>query len=182
MYTSDPVVRIAIVEYDPRWPSLYEAERARLTAVLDRHILRIEHIGSTAVPGLAAKPLIDILVTVDRLGSSDAYVQPLRSLGYTYFPVLGGPDRYTFGRGVPHTHHVHIVEHGSGEHRRPLAFRDYLRSHPEVARQYATLKRGLAARFHDDRRAYNAAKTDFIRSIESRASGATGEHPADGDV
>lgn len=179
---SDPAVRIAVVEYDPRWPSLFDAERARLAAVLDRHVVNIEHIGSTAVPGLAAKPLVDILVTVARLGASDAYIEPLRSLGYTFFPVLGNSARYTFGKGLPHTHHVHIVEHGGDEHLRPIAFRDYLRSHREVARQYAALKRKLAARFHDNRRAYNAAKTDFIRSIEARALGTTGEDPAAGDV
>jgi GrpB-like predicted nucleotidyltransferase (UPF0157 family) len=178
----DPVVRIAIVEYDPRWPSLYEAERARLAAVLNLHVVSIEHIGSTAVPGLPAKSLIDILVTVDHLGSPDGYIQPLRSLGYTYFPVLGNSHRYSFGKGVPHTHHVHIVEHGGDEHRRPIVFRDYLRSHPEAARQYAVLKRELAVRFHGNRHAYNAAKTDFIRSIEARALRGTGEDRAASDV
>jgi len=88
---------------------------------------------------------------------------------YTAFPVLGNPERLAFGKGSPHTHHIHIVEQGGEEHLRPLAFRNYLRTHPEAARQYDALKRILAARFQHDRAAYNQAKTDFIRSIEAKA-------------
>lgn len=168
---SDPVVKIVIVEYDPRWPVLYEEERVRVAAVLGDVVERIDHIGSTSVPGLAAKPIIDILVTVARLGPPDAYIEQLGSLGYTFFPVLGNAARHAFGKGSPHTHHIHVVQHGGEEHVRPLAFRDYLRAHPEVARQYDGLKRALADRFHNDRRAYSEAKTDFIRSIEARARG-----------
>jgi GrpB-like predicted nucleotidyltransferase (UPF0157 family) len=168
---SEPVVRIVIVEYDPRWPAFYEEERARIAAALGDMLTSVEHIGSTAVPRLSAKPLIDILVTVDHLGSPDRYVEPLRGLGYTFFPVLGNAGRYAFGTGIPHTHHIHVVQHGSEEHLLPLAFRDYLRTHPAAARQYEALKRDLAARFHDDRQAYNAAKTAFIRAIEASARG-----------
>ena len=87
----------------------------------------------------------------------------------TYFPVLGNAARYSFGRGIPHTHHIHVVEHGGEGHVLPLAFRDYLRTHPEAVHQYETLKRQLADRFRDDRQAYNQAKTNFIRSIEMKA-------------
>ena len=166
---TEPNVRIEIVEYDPRWPALYEEERARVAAALGPMVERIEHIGSTSVPGLAAKPIIDLLVTVARLGPVDPYVEPLGSLGYTYFPILGNAARYTFGKGDPHTHHLHIVQHGGDEHLRPLAFRDYLSAHPDDARRYAALKRELAARFPGDRRAYLEGKTAFVRSIEARA-------------
>jgi len=166
---SEPVVSIEIVEYHPRWPVLYAEERACVVAQLGDMVESIEHIGSTSVPDLSAKPIIDILVTVARLGPVDPYIERLGSLGYTFFPVLGNADRYAFGQGSPHTHHIHIVEHGGEEHIRPLAFRDYLRMHPEAARQYETLKRQLAERFHGDRQAYNQAKTDFIRSITDLA-------------
>lgn len=166
---NDPIIIIEIVEYDPRWPDLYAEERARVEAVLDDLAESIEHIGSTSVPGLSAKPIIDILVTVAHLGPVDPYIERLGSLGYTYFPVLGNKARYSFGKGIPHTHHIHIVEHGGEEHILPLAFRDYLRTRPEAARQYETLKRQLADRFHSNRQAYNQAKTDFIRSIEMKA-------------
>lgn len=168
---SDPVVWIAIVAYDPGWPALYEEERQRIADVLGDMTESIEHIGSTSVPGLAAKPLIDILVSVAHLGRADRYVEPLGSLGYEYFPVLGGAERYAFGKGTPHTHHIHVVQHGGEEHVRPIAFRDYLRAHPEAAREYGELKRALAERFHHDRQAYNRAKTDFIRTIEASARG-----------
>lgn len=166
---SEPVVHIVIVQYDPRWPAIYEEERLRVAAVLGAAAERIEHIGSTAVPGLSAKPIIDILVAAARLGPPVAYIGPLQRLGYTYFPILGNAHRHTFGRGTPHTHHLHIVERGGEEHTRPLAFRDYLRAHPEAACQYESLKRNLADRFCNDRQSYNTAKSDFIRSIVARA-------------
>ena len=166
---TEPHVRIEIAGYDPRWPVQYEEERRHVAAALGAPIARIEHIGSTSVPGLSAKPIIDLLVTVAHLGPVDPYVDPLGSLGYTYFPILGNAERYTFGKGDPHTHHLHIVQHGGDEHLRPLVFRDYLRTHPDDARRYAALKRELAARFPGDRPAYLQGKTAFVRSIEARA-------------
>ena len=166
---TEPNVRIEIVDYDPRWPALYEEERSHVAAALGAMVESFEHIGSTSVPGLSAKPIIDLLVTVALLGPADQYIEPLGSLGYTYFPILGNVERCTFGKGSPHTHHLHIVQHGGEEHRRPLAFRDYLRAHPADARRYDELKRELAARFHGDRRAYLKGKTDFVRSIEAKA-------------
>lgn len=168
---SDPVVKIEIVAYDPSWTILYEEERRRIAAALGDIAESIEHIGSTSVPGLPAKPLIDILVTVACLGRADRYVGPLGSLGYVYFPVLGNAERYAFGKGTPHTHHVHVVRHGGEEHVRPVAFRDYLRANPEAAQQYGELKRALAGRFRHDRQGYNRAKTDFVHAIEARARG-----------
>jgi GrpB-like predicted nucleotidyltransferase (UPF0157 family) len=166
---NDPIVKIEVVTYDPRWPDLYAEERERVEAVLGDLAESIEHIGSTSVPGLSAKPLIDILVTVAHFGPVDPYIERLGSLGYTYFPVLGDAARYSFGKGIPHTHHIHVVRHGGEGHVRLLAFRDYLRAHPQAAYQYETLKRQLADRFRDNRQAYNQAKTDFIQSIEMRA-------------
>lgn len=168
---SEPNVRIEIMDYDPHWPRLYEEERARVAAALGALAKSIEHIGSTSVPGLSAKPIIDLLVTVDRLGSADPYIEPLASLGYTFFLVMGNTERHAFGKGNPHTHHVHIVQHGGEEHMRPLIFRDYLRSHPEEARHYEAMKRALAVRFRHDRRAYSQGKTEFVRSIEAKARG-----------
>ncbi len=165
----EPNVRIVIVEYDPAWPMRYEEERARLAEALGPVAARIDHIGSTSVPGLPAKSIIDIQVTVERLGAVAPYIELLAPLGYTYYEVMGNAERYAFGKGAPHTHHLHIVERGGEEDIRPIAFRDYLRAHPETAWQYAALKRDLAARFADDRRAYNAGKTDFIRRIEAIA-------------
>lgn len=168
---SEPDVRIEIVAYDPAWPTTYEVERQRIAAALGELARDIAHIGSTSVPGLAAKPIIDILVSVARLEPVAVYATPLARLGYEYFAVLGNAERLSFGRGSPHTHHIHIVQQGSAEEWRPLAFRDYLRAHPAVAREYGELKRALAARFALNRRGYVSAKTAFIRAVEAKAQG-----------
>jgi hypothetical protein len=120
MPMSEPVVSIKIVEYHPRWPILYTEERARVVAQLGDMVESIEHIGSTSVPGLSAKPIIDILVTVARLGPADPYIERLGSLGYTFFPVLGNADRYAFGKGSPpHPPHPHRRARRGGTHTPP---------------------------------------------------------------
>jgi GrpB-like predicted nucleotidyltransferase (UPF0157 family) len=133
--------------------------------------MRVDHHGSTAVPGLAAKPIIDIQVSVGSLQPLAAVARRLEAAGYVHVP---GPDDavcpfFHRPRDWPHTHHVHVVEAGGAEERRTLAFRDYLRGHPETAREYAQLKRTLADRHGggDDqaREAYARAKSDFVAQI-----------------
>lgn len=172
--------RIEVVDYDPEWPALFEAESARLAAYFPPgSIRRIEHVGSTAVPGLAAKPIIDILVGVDDFGFVVESVAPaMERAGYDYFfrPELGddGP-RYPWfiGRdasGVRVSHiHVALVDDTPQWDR--VVFRDYLRGHRDAALEYAQLKRQLAARFSDDREAYTLAKTAFISDAVVRARG-----------
>src|SRR5262249_59184774 len=129
---------------DPHWPVLYAEEHARVMAVLgDLVVVSIEHIGSTSVPDLSAKPIIDLLLTVSSLGPADPFIEPLGNLGYTFFAALGNNERHMFARGRPHTHHLHIVQHLSDEHQRPLAFRNYLRSNADTAQTYVSLKRAL---------------------------------------
>lgn len=106
---------------------------------------------------------------IDKLGPADPYVAALDELSYTFYPLVSNPERYMFGRGHPHTHHLHIVERGGEESVRPIIFRDYLRTHPQTAHDYAALKRALAARFHDNRAAYTAGKTDFVLGVEAIA-------------
>src|SRR5262245_60227956 len=162
---------IEIVPYDPRWPHDFEIERRRIRAALDSLALRIDHNGSTAVPGLAAKPVIDIQISVASLQPLASFGAPLAGIGYvhiasaddTWCPFFHRP------RDWPHTHHVHVVEAGGEEERRTLAFRDYLRAHPPAAREYEALKRGLAAAHGGadatSREAYAIAKTAFIERI-----------------
>lgn len=165
---------IRIVPYDPGWPQRFEAERARLQQALGDVALRIEHNGSTAVPGLAAKPIIDIQISVARLEPMSAYAEGLRRAGYIH--VAHDDDAFApfFHRPAewPHTHHVHVVEAESTEERKTLAFRDYLRSHPSVAREYEALKRSLADRFGGadaaSREAYARAKSSFVDAIDVR--------------
>jgi GrpB-like predicted nucleotidyltransferase (UPF0157 family) len=159
---------VIIVEYNEKWPAIYERERQLITSMLGEALIGIEHVGSTSVPGLSAKPIIDLMLLVKRLEPGEFYAYPLKTLGYIYVEEAGSADRHFLKKGEQRTHHLHIVERGSYEHRRLVAFRDYLRVNPEVRKEYEALKKALALKFHDDRKAYTNAKTDFIRSIEAR--------------
>jgi GrpB-like predicted nucleotidyltransferase (UPF0157 family) len=160
---------IIIEEYDPQWPRTFESLRSRISAALGPMAVAIEHIGSTAVPGLAAKPIIDL----DVLLCSDSDLAPaiaaLASLGYEHHGDLGIPGREAFRNplsGFPH--HLYVCSPNRDEYRRHLAFRDHLRSHPGDASAYADLKRKLAAQFGPNRDAYTEAKTEFINEILRR--------------
>jgi GrpB-like predicted nucleotidyltransferase (UPF0157 family) len=166
---------LIIVAYNPEWPIAFSAERARLAEVLGTIAIRIDHNGSTAVPGLAAKPVIDIQVSVPQLHPIGAYAQRLVDLGYVHAP---GPDDsfcpfFHKPAAWPHTHHVHVVASGGAEERRTIAFRDYLREHADVAREYEELKRALASRYSEidvsSREAYAVAKTAFVMAVTQRA-------------
>jgi GrpB-like predicted nucleotidyltransferase (UPF0157 family) len=130
----------------------------------------IHHVGSTAVPGLEAKPIIDILIGVEDLESSRACFHHLSALHYHYAPYRAA-EMHWFCKPEPahRTHHLHLVPSGSPRYRDELAFRDYLRAHNETAEQYIALKRGLAREFEHDREAYTAAKANFICSVLERA-------------
>jgi GrpB-like predicted nucleotidyltransferase (UPF0157 family) len=164
-----------IVTYDPEWPAMFEAERGRIAAALGTLAIRIDHNGSTAVPGLAAKPVIDIQISVRRLHPIAEYAPRLVDLGYVH--VQHPDDSFCpfFHRPLawPHTHHVHVVESGGAEERRTLAFRDYLREHSETAREYEDRKRTLASRYSADdassREAYAEAKASFVEAVTQRA-------------
>lgn len=167
---------LEVVAYDPRWPAEFQAEAERIRAVLGEMALRIDHNGSTSVPGLAAKPVIDIQVSVAELDPIDRYRQPLQSIGYTHVPHADDTFCPFFHRPRqwPHSHHIHVVRGGDAEERRTLAFRDYLRDHADVAREYAQLKLTLAPQFDastlGSRQAYADAKTEFIERVIAAAS------------
>ena len=164
---------VTIVEYDPTWPTMYEADAALIRDAVGSTVVAIEHVGSTAVPGLAAKPIVDIMAAVERLSDAALCIEPLRLVGYRDVPEHEAqlPERRYFHKGPPsaRTCHLHMVELSSDFWARHLLFRDYLRQHPDAARRYAALKKDLAARFRDDREGYTEAKTPFIRSIERKA-------------
>jgi GrpB-like predicted nucleotidyltransferase (UPF0157 family) len=161
---------IILQPYDSRWPQLFEVFRSRFAAALDGMIAAIDHVGSTSVPGLAAKPVIDIDVLLKSETDLPATVSKLASLGYTHQGDLGIQGREAFqtpSQDFPH--HLYVCAPGSEEYQRHLAFRNYLRSHAEEADAYGTLKHELAARFPDDREAYTKAKGEFIAKILQRA-------------
>ncbi len=164
---------LIVVDYDPQWPILYEEEKDRILGLIGRLVVAIEHIGSTAVPGLGAKPIIDIMVAVHRLADAEECVEPLRSIGYEYVPEYNDiiPERRYFHKGPAEarTHHLHVVELASDFWERHLLFRDFLRTHPEEAEQYYDLKKELATHYRSDREAYTEAKTAFIESVVDKA-------------
>jgi GrpB-like predicted nucleotidyltransferase (UPF0157 family) len=167
---------IRLVPYDPSWPVRFEAERELLEKAIGPWIVGgIHHIGSTAVAGLEAKPVIDIMAGVRDLEESRACFGPLAHLGYVHFPYLP-EERHWFCKPDPaaRTHHLHLVPAGSRRFRDHLAFRDRLRADPELAREYAELKRELAARFEHDREAYTSGKDDFVRRALAEAPGPGG--------
>jgi GrpB-like predicted nucleotidyltransferase (UPF0157 family) len=164
---------VVIVEYNPRWPLMFQEEATRVFGVLDRDlIICIEHIGSTAILKLPAKPIIDILIVVRSLQrAKQVAVSPLEELGYAYWFDNPDSQRMFFVKGLPpnspRTHHIHIIESESILQER-LLFRDYLRKHPDEALRYAELKRHLAQQFSTDREAYTSGKRDYVQFVLER--------------
>lgn len=175
--TRDPV---EVVDYDPGWPASFAREKTHLLACLPADVIvRIEHFGSTAVPGLAAKPIVDMLVEVTDLVEVRERVVPiLEEQGYEYFwrPTFGddGEPFYAWlikrdARTGRRTHHIHMVERSFAGHWDRLLFRDYLIANPEVAAEYGRLKRELATGLSDDRVRYTEAKGEFIAGVTAKA-------------
>lgn len=165
---------IVIAHYDPEWPRRFRRECEVIFRTCGRRaFLRIEHVGSTAVPGLAAKPIVDIMPGVLSLAAVPALVAPLAATGYEYVPAyeVELPERRYFRKDVDgeRAFQLHVVEVGSDFWKRHLLFRDYLRAHDEAAAEYERLKRRLAAEYGADREGYTQAKTEFIRGIEALA-------------
>src|SRR6266571_2396774 len=156
---------VRLVEYDARWPALFTAEEQRIRATCDALPLRLEHVGGTAIPGICAKPVLDMVAGRPRSSPAQDYLAAFKRAGYEHRGEQGVPGREFFRRGQPRAYHVHLVEEGSGLWRDYLAFRDYLRAHAEAARQFADLKRALAARFTRDREAYIKAKSARVQEI-----------------
>ncbi len=158
---------VNLVEYDASWPDQFERERELLAVTLQEWIHGpIEHVGSTAVPGLPAKPIIDIMVAVQSLDASREAVPALEPLGYLYAPYHADVMHW-FCKPSPsfRTHHLHLVPFGSRLWTERLVFRDHLRRNPTVAAEYAELKRRLAKRYEFDREAYTEAKAPFIQEV-----------------
>lgn len=178
---------VEILPYDPDWPAAFAAEAARLRSLLPGALIgRIEHFGSTAVPGLAAKPIIDMLVEVPSLDDVRQHIAPLlERAGYEYFwrPQHAGGTEIGYAWFIRRdaegrrTHHIHMLEKDSPDWER-LLFRDHLIAHPALAREYAELKRRLAAEHPGDRIAYARAKTAFITRVTEAARGELGRPPA----
>lgn len=163
-------MKIEVVPYTSDWPAAFEAERSILASYLGDIVAGIHHIGSTAVEGLAAKPIIDIILEVRSLEALDAATPKLELLGYEAMGEFGIPGRRYFRKGGYHrTHQIHAFEQGSAHVGRHLAFRDYLKAHPDVVREYGSLKQKLANTCNNDLDAYCDGKDAFVKQHEAQA-------------
>lgn len=171
---------VVVVSYDSGWPQRF-AELSRVISVaLGQLALAIEHVGGTSVPGLAAKPIIDLDVVIGAKDDLPETIRCLATLGYVHAGDLDVPGREAFKRtdvrtpwdGSGHLwmeHHLYVCARDSAELARHLTFRNYLRSHPEIVRAYADIKRGLARRFGKDREAYTEGKGAFVEEVLRKA-------------
>lgn len=167
-------MKVTVVEYRPQWPGMFEEEKLELLRAFSGEVsAQVEHIGSTAVKGLAAKPIIDIMIGLPDFSVADQFVTRIEALGYEYIKKyeVEMPFRRFFVKNLQgiRTHQIHMVEIGGEFWARHLLFRDYLRQNPEAAQRYSALKKQLAEREWEDVNEYADAKTEFIRSVENKA-------------
>lgn len=172
--------RVMVVPYDLEWPRVFESLRDRLTGALGALAVRIEHVGSTAVPGLCAKPIVDIDVVIASADDSSKAIERLEAIGYTHRGDRGIPGREAFEPPAGPAHHLYVCADGAAPLREHLTFRDYLRGHPESAEEYGVLKRELAERFVEDRLAYQEGKRSFVESVMARLERDDDQNPLRG--
>lgn len=154
--------KVFLIDSQPEWAALFAEEATRIGAALGARVAAIEHYGSTSIPGIKAKPVIDLLIGMPRLDDALGCQAEMEALGYDFAPYAGVPGHHVFGKERARTHLAHFVEHGGEAWTNCLAFRDRLRADPERARAYERLKLELAAKFPEDRASYSAAKTVFV--------------------
>jgi GrpB-like predicted nucleotidyltransferase (UPF0157 family) len=162
---------VEVVAYDPIWPQEFKKEAVNLRNIFGGELIEIHHIGSTSIPEMDAKPIIDILMVVHNIPKIDTYNKKMRSAGFIPKGEYGIPGRRFFIKGDEHhhTHHLHIFQKGHPDITRHIYFRDYLTTHPEEASTYARLKHRLAIRHHLDIESYQTGKEKFIMRIDQKA-------------
>ena len=162
--------RVGIVSYDPNWKDMYKEESEKIKNVLSDIIIDIHHVGSTAIPGIKAKPVIDILVEVKDIEAVDRYNYKMKDLGYEVMGEYGIPKRRFFRKGENNrTHHIHIFQVENEEIERHINFKEYLIAHPDKAREYSKLKEKLANKYTHGVEYYTNGKGDFIKEIDKKA-------------
>ena len=155
--------RVFLVGHDPAWASLYACEERLIRSAMQRLLVDVQHFGSTSIPGIRAKPILDLMVGVRCLSIVDRYRSLLGGIGYEYQADRQVPGGAFFAKGTPRTHHLNVVEWNGWKWRQNPAFRDRLRNAPCLARSYEAEKMALASRYPGDRVSYTSAKADFIR-------------------
>ena len=162
--------RVGVVSYNPNWKNMYKEESEKIKNILNDIIIDIHHIGSTAIPEIKAKPVIDILVEVKDIEGVDQYNHKMKELGYKAMGEYGIPKRRFFRKGESNrTHHIHIFQTGNEEIERHINFKEYLIAHPDKAREYSKLKEELVNKYTYDVENYTNGKSDFIKEIDRKA-------------
>jgi GrpB-like predicted nucleotidyltransferase (UPF0157 family) len=164
--------KVEVVPYNPNWNSVFEDESKQVAVALGKNVVAVYHIGSTAIPVIYAKPIIDLLVAVEDIAKVDEQNTLMQGLGYKVmgeFGIIGRRFLCKDNEVGIRTHHIHIFEVVSDQIERHLAFRDYMRSHPEDAQRYSELKQKLAKQYPDDIEKYMDGKADFIKEIDKKA-------------
>lgn len=156
---------VKLTSFNPAWSESFVEEKERLDQAVGPQVVEIQHIGSTSIPGMPAKPILDIGIALVDFEAAKGCINPIMGLGYKYLGEYGIPCRHFFTRGSPRTHHIHMLEITSREWRLHLWFKSYLIEHPDYAREYAELKVDLAQKYKKDRDAYQEGKGDFIIRI-----------------
>ena len=156
---------VSLNDYTPLWADLYREEEGRIRAAVGHLIVDLQHIGSTAIPGIKAKPILDMMAGVTQLEKAILCKAPLEAIGYDYIADADIANDYVFGKGVARTHYLHVVEYGGAKWINHLCFRDRLRSDPELAQAYGRLKEELSREFSDSRAKYHDAKSKFISAV-----------------
>lgn len=162
--------KVEVVPYNHQWPQIFEEEAGKIKTIMNENVVGIEHMGSTSIPGMSAKPVIDILVEVNSIEKVDLYKVEMIELGYDPKGENGIPNRRYFSKGGDNrTHHVHIYQTGNPEIARHLQFRDYLTAHPEDAILYSELKQSLAKQFPADIDQYILGKDALVKELDEKA-------------
>lgn len=162
---------VELHEHNQNWSDVFEQEKLLLLNTFPDQIVEISHGGSTAIPNIPAKPIIDMFMAIPDLARAEDYREKLEALGYHYRGEEGAPGRILYAKGDEdnRTHHLNLVERGNDQWNAHILLREYYLAHPEVAQQYADLKTSLAKQYPDDRRAYGAGKKNFISNVIEKA-------------
>jgi len=162
---------VELKPYNPKWKDLFVQESDLISSAISEFLVDIQHIGSTAIPDIVSKPIIDVAAAIDSLENIEKIIAPLEKIGFIYRGEQGIPDRHLFVKGGEEfrTHHLHVMFKEHHEWKKHLVFRDYLLEHPEEARQYSELKKKLEKEYKEDREAYTDSKTTFINGILEKA-------------
>ena len=158
---------VTVVDYDPAWPDEFAAEKKIILEHLDGRIQAIEHVGSTAVPGMSAKPVLDMLGAIDDVNDYESFIEPLAEIGYKFAKDsrdIRENVLFVKGEGENRTHHLKLLRQDAGHWHSLIHFRNYLIAHPDIAAKYQKLKRELAKKYGEDRESYTAAKAAFIEN------------------